>query len=84
MIYMDQFNLDLGKNSVNFKCNNKQIIEYMERNQLQPTMVNIIKKSICLNCGDEYKNCDCLKYETKGEEIKDMLFIGCVLTRHRA
>jgi hypothetical protein len=84
LIFRNQFSLSFDDHSLNIGFSDRKIVEYMKKYHLQPAMVNIINKSECINCKKEYRSCDCLKFETGGEEIKDMILIGCVLTRHKA
>ena len=84
LISYDQFRLIFNESFLSIEFSNRKIIEDMKKYHLQPAMVNIINKSECKKCKKEYKSCDCLKFESGGEEIKDMIPIACVLTRHKA
>ena len=84
LIFCDQFRLSCNEHFVNIEFTDRKIVEYIKKYHLQPAMVNIINKSECKKCKKEYKSCDCLKFESGGEEIKDMMLIACVLTRHKA
>jgi hypothetical protein len=84
LIFRNQFSLSYDDDhSINIEFSDRKIGEYMEKYNLQPAEVNIIIESECKNCKKEYKSCDCLKFETEGEEIKNMIPIACVLTRHK-
>lgn len=83
LIFCDQFHLSRDEYSINIELYDQKIVEYMMKYHLQPAMVNIINESECMNCKNEYRHCDCLKYENGGEIIKDMIPIACVLTRHK-
>jgi len=84
LIFADQYRLNYDADSVYIQFRDYRIAEYMKKYNLQPAMVNIINKTKCRNCGNEYENCNCLSFETEGIEIKEMIQIACVLTRHKA
>ena len=84
LIFADQYCLTFDSDFINIQFHDRQVAEYMKKYHLQTAMVNIINRTECRSCGKEYTNCNCLRFETGGINIKDMIPIACVLTRHKA
>jgi hypothetical protein len=85
LIFRDSYQLCIEALRIAIEFYDRKIVEFMKKYDLEPATVNIINSSKCLKCAKEYKDCACIKYEgEKGVEIKDMIQLACVLTKHKA
>lgn len=79
-------NMRLEGNSVFYHFEEKpEIIKELKENNLSIAPVYHVKNTICRKCGNNYINCDCVKFiDDTSETIKEFDYLGAAWTNRHA